>query len=74
MCYLNKRTSKEISYYQSYGLFKNYFNKNLNIFNYFQICNEFQALKEILFEQYAKYFSNFKPKISLHDLEIFKEK
>jgi len=52
-----------------YLYFVEYIDKTLNIFNYFQICNEFNNIKSILFEDYTKKFSNIKPMIMLNESE-----
>jgi len=53
-----------------YHYLVDYIDKTLNIFNYFQTCHEFENLKEILFENYKKNFSNIKPIILIDESEI----
>jgi len=56
--------------YHYYRFFNDYLNKSLNIFTYYQNCNELENIKEILFEDYSKQFSYIKPAIELNEFGI----
>jgi len=65
-------TRNQLAYYYYY-YFTNYSEEIFNIFNYFKICNEIKNIKDILFEEHTKQFSDIRPVIELDDSEFGSE-
>jgi hypothetical protein len=61
-------TPKKLGFYHFYfNNFIEFCDKKFSVFNYLKVCEEFENVKEILFEDYANIFTNIRPIIELDE-------
>ncbi len=64
-----KSTPKKLGFYYFYfNKFIEFYDKKFDVFNYLKICEEFENLKDIVFEDYKFEFAKMRPVIDLDEL------